>query len=168
MQSFQGSAAACNSILGHGRPVMGQESLELWRMVCAAGLSTEPVAASAVLGVLGCTAWERVRKHPHESIPVTSRMHSPALASLCFKAGPHHGAPAPAIPATTLLLGQGNSPQWGQMGTWAPRHPPQAGKDAACSLHVCGSRSCSDWEAGRDGIPLCRRLTLFHEKSMKV
>lgn len=110
MQSFQGSGAACDSIPGRSRAVMGWESLEL--------------QTSVVLGVFGCAAWEWVRGHPHESIPETSRMHSPALASLYFKTGPHHGATVPAAPATTLLLGQGNSPQWGQTGTWPPRCPP--------------------------------------------
>ena len=168
MQSFQGSGAACNSIPGRGRAVMGWESLELQRMVCTARLNAKPAPASAVLGVFGCAAWEGIQEHLHESSTMTSRMHSPALASLCFKAGPHYGATAPATPANTLLLGQGNSPQQGQTGTWAPSHPLQPGKDATCSLHIRGGRSCSGREAGRDGISLRCCLTLFHKQFVKV
>lgn len=68
MQSFWGS----DSIPERGRAVTGWESLELQRVVCTAGLSAEPAPASAAMGDLGCVAWEWVREHPHDHIPMTA------------------------------------------------------------------------------------------------
>lgn len=153
VQSFQGSGAPCDSIPGWGRAAVGWGGRELQR-VCAAGLSTEPALALAVLGGSALQPG-----NGSESIPMASRMHSPALASRCVKAGAHRAAPALAQQPTPRW-GQGSSPHRGQAGTGNPT--------AACSPQIHGSGSCSRREAGRDSTSLRHRLTLFHKQFVKA